>query len=234
MHHRSLLTLTILAVICMHSLNAQTYIVRKIPKGKVKLNAAEKDAVWNNALPLTQFIYPWEQVESPATSFAALWDDEWLYLRYIVKDDSVIVYVNKNEKLEPGASDRVEIFFNINDSMTPYYCLEMDASGRVLDYKADYYRIMHYDWHWPDGQLKIKTTRTKDGYILEAAVSIQSLKDLGLLQNNRLTAGIFRAECKGFVNGRADLHWISWIKPSATEPDFHIPSAFGTLLLQKQ
>jgi len=49
-----------------------------------------------------------------------------------VKDDSVITLVKKNDKMEVGASDRVEIFLKKDDSMDPYYCLELDADGRAL------------------------------------------------------------------------------------------------------
>ena len=213
-------------------LNGQTYFVKQISPGSINVNGKGNAAAWSGANVLTNFIYPWEGATAPATSFAALWDGQWLYCLYHVKDDSVITYINKNDKLEAGASDRVEIFLKTDDNMSPYYCLEMDASGRVLDYSAAYYRKMNYNWQWPKEQLMVKTSRTLDGYIVETAISIQSLKELGLLKDNRLQAGLFRAECKGIQNGKADLRWISWIKPLSVEPDFHIPSAFGVLMLE--
>jgi hypothetical protein len=92
---------------------------------------------------------------------------------------------------------------------------------------------MDYSWKWPNDKFIIKTSKDKSGYIVEIAISIQSLKDLGLLQNDRLLAGLFRAERKsGGENSRANLHWISWTKPNAAKPDFHIPSAFGVLVLE--
>jgi len=213
-------------------LNGQTYSVKKIATGSVNINGKGNAVAWAGANVLTNFIYPWESATAPATSFAALWDGQWLYCLYQVKDDSVITYVNKNDKLEAGASDRVEIFLKADDNMSPYYCLELDASGRILDYSASYYRKMNYNWQWPKGQLVVKTSHPQDGYIVETAISIQSLKELGLLKDNRLQAGLFRAECKGIKNGKADLRWISWIKPQSVEPDFHIPSAFGILMLE--
>jgi hypothetical protein len=213
-------------------LNGQTYSVKKIPPGSLKITGKGNAASWAIANTLTNFTYPWESATAPATSFAALWDEQWLYCLYRVKDDSVFVYKNKNEKQEAGSSDRVEIFLKADDKMSPYYCLELDASGRVLDYSAIYYRKMNYNWQWPKGQLIVKASETKGGYVVEAAISIQSLKELGLLKDNRLQAGLFRAECKGIQNGKADLRWISWIKPQSAQPDFHIPSAFGVLILQ--
>lgn len=213
-------------------LNAQTYTVKKVSAGTIEITGKGDAALWSTANLLTDFTYPWEKAPAPATAFSALWDEQWLYCLYRVKDSSVMIYKNNNDKKETGSSDRVEIFLKADDSMSPYYCLELDASGRVLDYSATYYRQMNYSWQWPKGQLIVKTSKTEDGYIVETAIGIQSLKALGLLQNNRLQAGLFRAECKSIQNGKADLRWISWIKPQSAQPDFHIPSAFGTLILQ--
>jgi len=214
-------------------LSAQTYRVRKVAAGAISAGDLGSSPAWHKAGILKDFVYPWDSAAAPGTSFSAIWDGKWLYGLYKVQDDSVITLVKKNDKMEVGASDRVEIFLARNDSMNPYYCLEMDADGRVLDYNAVYYRKMNYPWTWPKEQLVIKASRVSDGYILAFAISIHSLKELGLLQNGRLHAGLFRAECKGMVNGRADLRWISWIRPATVQPDFHTPSAFGTLVLEE-
>src|SRR5258708_28026018 len=145
---------------------SQTYQVRKVAKGAIHVDGKGASPAWSRANVLTDFVYPWDSVMAPATSFAALWDGEWFYGLYKVKDDSVITVVKKNDKMEVGASDRVEIFLKKNDTMDPYYCLEMDADGRVLDYDAFYYRKMNYPWEWPQGQLIIKASRVDGGYIL--------------------------------------------------------------------
>ena len=227
---RSLL-LILAACYALHA-SAQTYQVKKVPAGSIQVDGRGASQAWSQAAFLSDFVYPWDSAAAPATSFAALWDGDWFYGLFRAQDDSVITLVKDNNKMEVGASDRVEIFLKKDDAMNPYYCLEMDADGRVLDYNAFYYRKMNYPWHWPDGQLIIKTSRIQKGYILEFAISIRSLKELGLLSDGRLQAGLFRAECVGFVNGRADLRWISWIRPRSDHPDFHIPSAFGTLILE--
>ena len=211
--------------------SAQEYHVKKVVKGAVRVDGKGGSSAWSKANLLTDFVYPWDSAAAPATSFSALWDGEWLYGLYRVKDDSVITLVRKNDKMEVGASDRVEIFLKKDDLMNPYYCLELDADGRALDYDAFYYRKMNYPWSWPSGQLTVKASRTADGYVVEFAISIQSLQDLELLKDDRLQAGLFRAECQGMVAGRADLRWISWIRPRTDHPDFHTPSAFGVLVL---
>lgn len=212
---------------------AQTYVVKKIPGKLMQLTGRGDNPAWQQTITLTDFTYPWEKEKAPATSFSALWDGDWLYCLYRVKDDSVITLVNKNDKLEVGACDRVEIFIMRDSTMLPYYyCLEMDATGRVLDYRASFYRKMDYSWQWPNDQFVIKTAVVPGGYTVEIAISIQSLTQLGLLQNKRLKAGLFRAERKSMKEGTAGLHWISWVKPNSAKPDFHIPSAFGVLVLE--
>ncbi|MEP6724654.1 MAG: sugar-binding protein [Bacteroidota bacterium] len=228
----SILFLTFFIFQHQHLYGQSVYTIKKNPFNAITINGKGDATAWKSANTLTHFIYPWEKTEAPATFFAALYDANWLYLLYKVNDDSVITFSNTTEKREIGRSDRVEIFFKVDDKMTPYYCLEMDATGRIFDYRADYYRQMHYEWRWPTNQLTVKTSKTKDGYTLEAAISIPSLKTLGLLKDNILQAGIFRAECTGIENGKPLLKWISWIDPKSAGPDFHIPAAFGILKLE--
>jgi len=225
--------LTVLFLLNIVPVPAQTYAVKKIPGNVMHITGRGDNPEWKKAVTLTDFAYPWETEKAPATSFAALWDGDWLYCLYRVKDDSVVTIVNKNNKLEVGACDRVEIFMMHDSTMLPYYyCLEMDATGRVLDYRAAYYRKMDYSWNWPTNRFFIKTATVPDGYTVEIAISIQSLTELGLLQNKRLQAGLFRAERKSMTEGTAGLHWISWVKPNSAKPDFHISSAFGVLALE--
>jgi hypothetical protein len=212
---------------------AQAYTVKRIPGNTIHITGKGDNKAWEKANELTDFSFPWEAAPAPATSFSALWDGEWLYCLWKVADDSIVTPAIKNNKMDAGASDRVEIFMTHDTTLLPYYyCLEMDAAGRTLDYRASFYRKMDYSWSWPANQFFIKTARTEKGYTIETAISIQSLRELGLLQNKRLLAGLFRAERKTLQGGLAAFHWISWVNPNAPQPDFHIPSAFGTLVLE--
>jgi len=213
--------------------SAQTYTVKRIPQHTLEITGRGDNKAWEKATVLTDFSYPWEAEKAPGTAFSALWDGEWLYCLYQVNDDSIITPVIKNNKIDAGASDRVEIFMTRDTTLLPfYYCLEMDATGRTLDYRASFYRKMDYAWSWPAKQYFIKTSTTSTGYLVEIAISIHSLNELGLLQNQRLLAGLFRAERKTAAGGYNSFHWISWVKPATTQPDFHTPSAFGILVLE--
>jgi hypothetical protein len=89
-------------------------------------------------------------------------------------------------------------------------------------------------WTWPSGHLIIKANRFEKGYSVEVAISKESLKQLGLLKGNKLEAGLFRGECTELIDGsESKIKWISWVKPDSKTPDFHIPSAFGVLILEE-
>jgi hypothetical protein len=209
----------------------KTYPVKRI-QGELQVTGKGDSPFWKEAGELTDFIYPWENEEPPLTSFKALHNADWLYCLFRAEDDNINLFVDKNVKSEVGASDRVEIFFKIDDHLSPYYGLEMDPLARVMDYKAEYYRKFDQGWSWPAGELVIKTDLGKDGYTVELAFSKKSLNALGLLKAKRLLAGLYRGNCIALKGKEATLKWISWVKPDSTTPDFHIPSSFGILILE--
>ena len=186
---------------------------------------------WINASMLTNFIYPWENEEAPYLSFQALHTRSWLYCLFRVKDKNVNVFFNTGDKTEVVNSDRVELFLRQNQELTPYYCLELDPQGRILDYQAEFYRKFDMNWSWPKNHLLVKTDQQEDGYTVEIAISKESLKQLGLLKDGIIQAGLFRGKCISIQNSNATMKWMSWVRPDSKNPDFHIPSSFGVLNL---
>jgi hypothetical protein len=187
---------------------------------------------WNEASVLTGFSYPWSVQPPPVMSFRALWDEQCFYFRFDVETTRYHTYVHDNNKMEVVDSDRVEIFFRSDDRLDPYYCLEVDPLGRILDYRATFYRKFEYEWQWPgNNQLRINSECTGQGYIVEGSITMASLKELNLIKNNELQAGLFRGECLKKRDPESSFSWISWIKPESVRPDFHIPSSFGVIKL---
>lgn len=210
----------------------KAYPVKKI-SGTIVPSGKGENPLWRAAEELTDFTYPWEKERSPSTTFKALHNESWLYCLFEVEDPDMKIFQDTNDKSEVAASCRAELFFRSDDRLDPYYCLEIDPLGRVLDYKATYHRNFNFNWSWPDGGLTVKTSRTTKGYIVEFAVSKASLKKLGLLNDQRLEAGLYRGDCVTTSEGKEDFRWISWVKPDSKTPDFHIPSSFGILLLEE-
>jgi len=192
--------------------------------------------VWRKAILLQDFSLPWKSEKPQVTSFRALYDDNYLYLRYDVKDDGILINLKTGKKQDVINSDRVEIFFRTNDKLDQYYCLEIDPNGLVLDYSAKYYREFDFSWAWPKKHLFVKANLNHDGYRVDVKISLESLQNLGLLHDNIIEAGIFRGDCirlptEGETS--ANIKWISWVKPKTKTPDFHVPSSFGILELKK-
>lgn len=209
----------------------KSYSVKKI-ESDVSLTGKGEDPAWINAPALADFSYPWENNKPGGTTFKALHNGEWLYCLFQVEDEHIVLAENKDPKAAVASSSRAEIFFRIDDKLTPYYCLELDPAGRVLDYEATYYRKFDSAWSWPRGQMTLKTFTSRNGYSVEFAISMRSLKQLGLLKDHRLEAGLYRADAVREGNNIDNFKWVSWVTPDSKTPDFHIPSSFGLLLLE--
>lgn len=187
---------------------------------------------WKKAIALTDFSFPWENEAAASLSFKALHTTDWFYGLFTVTDTNTSVFRDNDDKREVINSDRVELFMRINEKMTPYYCLELDPLGRILDYKAEYYRRFDMNWSWPAHQLNVKANQSQVGYCVEFAISKKSLIELGVLSNQQIEVGLFRGKCLEIKDGEANLKWISWITPDSKAPDFHIPSSFGVFVLE--
>ena len=215
------------------NITLKQYQVKNLGDKSITLSGKGDDAQWNGAIELDDFIYPWETVKPLPTSFRAMHNKDWLYCLYRVTDKNINVFVKDNTKREVLPSDRVEIFLRRDAQMRPYYGLEIDPHGRVYDYEAFLRQSENGEWHWPEGELLIKSSIHKDGYVVEFAISKKSLTGLGLIKDSKIEAGLFRGDCVNLNGGvKADIKWISWVKPDSPTPNFHIPSAFGLLILE--
>jgi Carbohydrate family 9 binding domain-like len=210
---------------------ARTYTVKRIVND-FPIDGMGSHSGWQDVESLNDFSFPWENEPLPSLSFKALHTMDWLYCLFTVMDTNINAFVDKGDKREVINSDRVELFMRKSEKMIPYYCLELDPLGRVLDYKAEYYRRFDMNWSWPIDQLKVKASRSQSGYSVEVAIGKKSLMELGLLSNQQIEAGIFRGKCMEIREGEANLKWISWVTPDSKNPDFHIPSSFGVLVLE--
>lgn len=211
------------------------YLVKEVVDNQIEVvGCKERNSVWNSAEKNSDFTYPWEDDVAPNTTFMALHDSKNFYFRYEVEATKVNTFVDKNHKLEVVDSERVELFFCRNKKLNPYYCLELDAHGRVLDYVTRYYRNFDYEWSWEENNLKVKASEYKGGYVVEGAITLDSLRKYELLKNNEMLTGLYRGYCTTLPTAGtgAQLRWISWINPEVEEPDFHIPSSFGKLIFE--
>ncbi len=210
------------------------YIVQKI-ENPIQISGNGKDKAWNSVVTLSDFSYPWREENAPLTEFKALYDDTHFYFLYRAIDADVITKEGTLAEKAALNSDRVELFFKGKDDVQPYYSLELDAKGRTLDTKANFGQKVDFDWTWPANELIVKSSVDEFGYWIEGSISFASLRQLGLYHDdNILRTGLYRAEYVKGPNEKVSTKWISWIKPDSKTPNFHIPSSFGTLVLNSK
>ncbi|MEX0313656.1 MAG: carbohydrate-binding family 9-like protein [Allomuricauda sp.] len=213
----------------------KSYTILKVNEDDNIINSLD-DNIWQKANILNEFSQPWRSEPMQETTFRALHTDEYLYLRYDVKDNDLIIYDGYQKKRDIIRSDRVEIFIRKDEELKTYYCLEVDPNGAVLDFAASNYRVFDDNWTWPKGHLHTVGKILDDGYRLDMIISKESLKDLELLKDDTLEAGIFRADTDVLPdaeNPDGDFKWITWVDPNTKEPDFHVPTSFGKLVLSE-
>jgi|LGVF01.1.fsa_nt_gb hypothetical protein len=211
--------------------NSKTYEVNYIPNDIIDCNDKSSNLCWEKANSLLYFDNYWGSKPKQKTEFKALWSDTHLFLKYCVYDSSV--YIDHNKDLIKGVnnSDRVEVFFRKNESLNPYYCLEIDPSPRVMVFKALPNKVFDFKWNWPLGGLVVKSSISSNKYVVEMAISIESLNKLNLISNNTIEVGLYRAKYIKEDNGVFEPKWISWINPNTENPNFHIHTSFGKLQL---
>lgn len=210
------------------------YDVVAIKNPSIKIDGQLNEVVWNSIPAISgMFHYPWEQVKAPDTVFKAFHDDTNFYFSFVVTDEEVLVEEKWQGESTVDNEDRVEIFFGGQKieqpedyAIAPYYAIEIDAKGRVHDYRVVYYRHFDNDWNLPG--LKTATVQTSTGYHVEGLIPLRFLRESKLINDGRMSTGLFRAE---FSKKGSDINmrWISWVSPETGYPEFHVESAFGLL-----
>lgn len=209
----------------------KNYNVNCIEKEALIITGKGDNHLWNKSELLIDFVSAWANNKLEKIEFRSLWDTEKIYFCFKVYDSQVHID-KKNDSFDCiGNSDRVELFFRTDTTLSPYYCLEIDPTPRIMDFMAYPNRNFNFDWDWPKKDLIVKSQINTDSFTVEIAISISSLKALNLIKDNKIETGIFRAKYYEQENATFEPVWISWINPNTEIPDFHTSTAFGILNL---
>lgn len=209
------------------------YEVKLVQKNQLVISGKGDDQLWNTAMVLTDFCSPWSDEKQSNITFKALWDRKKLFFNFTVFDTKIHIE-KQDESIESiGNSDRVELFFRPNNSLNPYYCLEIDIASRIMDFIAYPNKNFDFNWNWPQKDLMVKSSINDIFFTVEGAISIESLKNFNLIKNKKIETGIFRAKYSRNQNGRFEPTWITWVNPNTETPNFHIASSFGVLILNE-
>ena len=210
--------------------SVKTYLVHSTD-GAFEIDGNLDEPAWADASLETDFTFPWQEREAPATEFRALTDATHFYFAFRVEDTDIVIDIDIDDGDDEEAvarGDRVELFFASDPELRDYICFEIDPNARVLDYRAAYYREFDRDWHVPE--LVVAAVLIETGYVVEGRLPHAALRNAGLatlVDDGKVLTGVFRAEYSHRDAGEPLAEWISWVTPSSEEPDFHIPSAFG-------
>lgn len=210
----------------------QTYKVTKIEKNQLEINGKASHPVWKKAKELNYFNSPWDDALIKPITFKALWDDINLYCSFKVEDSEIHIDTADNTKSSIGNSDRVELFFRTNSQLNPYYCLEIDPTPRLMDFKAKPNKEFDFNWNWQKKDILIKSNIEASYFTVEIAISLVSLRVLNLLNNGKIETGIYRAKYNLQKNNTFQPTWITWVNPETETPNFHLASSFGVLNLE--
>jgi|SRR5690625_140303 len=179
------------------------------------------------------FISPWDTTSFGSTKFNAIRDSTWLYFYFDIID-SQVVSAPFIKETDVALGDRVEIFFAGDTTLNDYYCIEIGPYGDVLDYQASYYR--QFDDTWNLSNLEVAGHLTEKGYIVEGRIPISFLSHISKNETSKelkLWMGLYRAEFSEKDIGEKTVQWISWINPDTSTPDFHVPSSFQLIKIEK-
>lgn len=210
----------------------KTYKIHKIDNKQVILSGKGNHSIWKKANSLTDFSSPWDTKPIKKIEFKAIHNSEKIFFKFKVDDAQTHIHPSKDKKNSINNSDRVELFFRSDASLNPYYCLEIDPLGRIMDFKAKPNKDFDFNWNWPTDDIEIKSYIDTNFFTVEIAISIQSLKDLNLLKNGIIETGIYRAKYNKQKNNTFKPTWIPWVNPNTATPNFHTPTSFGCLSLE--
>lgn len=210
------------------------YEVRLIEKKQLLISGKGDDPLWDSALVLTDFCSPWNDEKQSEIKFKALWDGENLFFNFTVLDAAIHLEKSGSSVESIGNSDRVELFFRPDDSLNPYYCLEIDTAARIMDFIAYPDKNFDFNWNWPKKDINVKSAVNAGSFTIEGAISIPSLHRFNLIKNNKIETGVFRAKYNKKEDFNFEPTWITWVNPFTKTPNFHIASSFGNFILSKE
>ncbi len=160
-----------------------------------------------------------------------LWSSEALYALFTVEQTDFNTDTSRPIEVEREGlykEDCVEIFLVPDPSRSKhYYEIEVGPHGHFFDLELNRYpgqKKRNLAW---SSELRIATSRdpTARRAVIEIALGARDITRI-LAPGARIPMGLYRME------GKSPRHYLAWSPPRTPRPKFHVPEAFGTLLLE--
>lgn len=199
--------------------------------GNIKIDGPKRDSIWKLCQPYDQFYYPPNDTKSQRTEFRSFWNKEYLYFHFDINDRLIVCAKDRGKSNAVEYSDRAEIFFAVDNQMSEYFGIEIDACERMINFKSVGYRNFEPDWTFPYLRKKdYKVKRLKTGYEVEGRIELKALVELGVLQDQKLLMGVFQADFRK-ANSKKSVQWKSWNEIKTDKADFHTADGFQLVIL---
>jgi chondroitin AC lyase len=221
----------LLCISCKTERELPVYEVNYSNEDEIVLDGMPDDKAWGRSTALKDFIFPWDDSTPPVTIFRALYNSNTLYISYTAVDQNLVIKDSLQNESDIAYEDRVELFLSKDTTMKEYFCFEIDPSGRVLDYKASYYRI--FDDKWNVSGIQVASGINSESYQIEAAIPLNSIAEMGIDISKDFYVGLYRADFENLTSGIKE-NWLSWVNPEVSKPDFHIPETLGIFRFSKK
>lgn len=199
---------------------------------EIIIDGLGNEFVWQKIKGYSKFESPWDGLPDQGTVFKSFHNGEYLYFHFDIKDTMVICYNHKSNDTAVEYSDRVELFFALDSTMTQYCGLEFDPCNRRQEFFSNGYRQFTKNWKFPAlNKGDFVSMFTDGGYQVEGKLSMKGLADLGMIKNGYINLGVFRADCQS-QNLDRPIRWISWKNINTKRPDFHTYEGFRKIQLE--
>lgn len=187
------------------------------------------DVAWANA-PATSFTTDWAGNETETTTTVrALWSERALYMLWELENTGLNVDASRPVSVERDKlyeEDCVELFLAPNPAQRKkYFEIEIGPLGHFFDLSIDRERNTS-DASWSSKpEIKTQTDPETRHAVIEVALRGPDILKV-LKRGASLPVNMFRMEGKG------TRQYLAWSPTRTPRPNFHVPEAFGTLVLE--
>ncbi|MBL4637287.1 MAG: DUF362 domain-containing protein, partial [Kofleriaceae bacterium] len=211
--------------------NTPVAIAAGIGAESVVLDGVANESLWKNAKPVSWDTDYAGKSTGITTRLRFAWSSDTLYAFIEMEGTGLAVDTTRSLSEERDGlykEDCVELFLApYSDAPQHYYEIEIGPYGHWHDIEVDFSKKKRFNASWASG-VRVATTQDQDNHraTMEIAISSKELSG-ALVKGGSMRMGLFRMEGRGPTK-----KYLAWSPGMTDKPKFHLPEAFGKLLLQ--